>query len=108
MPEKVIIVELNNQPEYQRLLPGVPETLGMRAGRVYLKPGEACGVHSTKAQEEMLIFLSGNGEALIGEKEQVLKVGQGKIAYIPPQTLHNIKNTGQKPLTYIYCVRPVE
>ena len=103
--QEVFVVDLNEKTEYQRLLQGKPQTCGMRSGRVYLKPGESCGQHSTKQNEEMLIFLSGQGELVIGEKEQLL-VGQGKISYIPPNTIHNVKNTGSGPLIYIYCVAP--
>ena len=77
-----------------------------RSGRVFLKPGESIGQHSTKQHEELLVFLSGHGLALIGEN-QPYKIGKGKIAYIPPETLHNMKNTGTEPLIYIYCVAPV-
>jgi mannose-6-phosphate isomerase-like protein (cupin superfamily) len=104
---KVLVIDLTDKPEYQPLLTGMPQTSGMRSGRIYLKPGEECGLHSTKANEETLVFLSGEGTAFIGEKETVFKVGQGKICYIPPHTLHNIKNTGDLPLVYIYCVAPV-
>jgi quercetin dioxygenase-like cupin family protein len=105
---KALVIGLTDAPEYQPLLSGKPQTCGMRSGRVYLKPGEDCGQHSTKAHEEMLVFLSGKGTALIGEKETAFEVGQGKVSYIPPQTVHNIKNTGTEPLIYIYCVAPVE
>jgi len=98
-------MDLNDRPEYQRLLEGAPQTLGMRSGRVYLKAGEACGQHSTKHHEELLVFLSGQGELLIGDKDR-LAVGVGKVAYIPPQTLHDVRNSGSGPLTYIYCVAP--
>jgi mannose-6-phosphate isomerase-like protein (cupin superfamily) len=104
---KVLIIDLTDKPEYQPLLTGMPQTSGMRSGRVYLKYGEEIGQHSTKAHEETLVFLSGKGAALIGEKETAFEVGQGKICYIPPNTLHNIKNTGDLPLVYIYCVAPV-
>jgi mannose-6-phosphate isomerase-like protein (cupin superfamily) len=104
---KALVIDLADAPEYQPLLKGVPQTSGMRSGRVYLKPGETCGQHSTKAHEETLVFLSGKGVALIGEQENAFEVGQGKICYIPPNTLHNIKNTGDLPLVYIYCVAPV-
>jgi mannose-6-phosphate isomerase-like protein (cupin superfamily) len=104
---KALVIDLTDAPEYQPLLKGVPQTSGMRAGRVYLNQGEDCGQHSTKAHEETLVFLSGKGVALIGEKETAFEVGQGKICYIPPNTLHNIKNTGDLPLVYIYCVAPV-
>jgi len=98
-------VALNNQPEYQRILEGKPQTRGMRSGRVYLEPGKACGQHSTKNHEELLVFLNGQGELLIGESDR-LAVGPGKVAYIPPETLHDVKNTGTGPLAYIYCVAP--
>ena len=107
MSENVLIIELKNDPEYQPLLTGEPQTCGMRAGRVYLKPGETCGEHSTDAHEETLVFLSGKGTSLIGEEKIPHEVGAGKVCYIPPHTLHNIKNTGTEPLVYIYCVAPV-
>ena len=104
---KVLVIALTDKAEYQPLLTGMPQTSGMRSGRVYLKPGEECGQHSTKAHEETLVFLSGRGTALIGEKETPFEVGREKICYIPSNTLHNIKNTGDLPLIYIYCVAPV-
>jgi len=103
---KVCIVNLENDTGFQKLLSGKPQTCGMQSGRVCLQPGEACGQHSTDRNEEMLVFLSGRGLALIGENDS-LQVGQGKVAYIPPNTTHNIKNTGTEPLDYIYCVVPV-
>ena len=104
---KALVIDLTDNPEYQPLLTGKPQTCGMRSGRVYLKPGEECGQHSTKAHEEMLVFLSGKGTALIGEKETAFEVGQGKVCYIPPHTLHNIKNTGDTACLYLLC-RPCE
>jgi mannose-6-phosphate isomerase-like protein (cupin superfamily) len=103
--EKVTITELNDKPEYQRLLAGQPQTCGMRSGRVYIEPGQSCGQHSTKHHEELLVFLSGQGLLLIGEKDSH-EVGKGKISYIPPYTIHDVQNTGTEPLTYIYCVAP--
>jgi mannose-6-phosphate isomerase-like protein (cupin superfamily) len=104
---KTLVMDLSENAEYQPLLTGEPQTCGMRAGRVYLKPGETCGEHSTNAHEEMLIFLSGKGTALIGEEKTPREVGVGKICYIPPYTIHNNKNTGTEPLIYIYCVTPI-
>ena len=104
--EKTLIIDLNETAENQKLLDGKPQTCGMRSGRVYLPPGRACGRHSTKDREELLVFLSGQGELLIGEQDR-FEVGQGKVSYIPPRTAHDVKNTGGEPLTYIYCVAPV-
>jgi mannose-6-phosphate isomerase-like protein (cupin superfamily) len=107
IPSKVLIMDLNSNPEYQELLSGNPQTCGMRSGRVYLKPGETFGQHSTEANEELLVFLTGKGTALIGEEQTPYEVEAGKVCYIPPYTVHNNKNTGTEPLVYIYCVTPI-
>ena len=103
--EKPFIVELNKEKGYQRLIPGAPVTHGMKSGRVYLHPGESCGIHSTEDKEEQLVFLAGCGTAIIGEEEFI--VGEGRICYIPPHTEHNILNTSTEPLVYVFCVAPV-
>ena len=100
-------MRLSSNPEYQPLLMGHPQTCGMRSGRVYLKPGEDCGTHSTEAHEEMLIFLAGKGISLTGKEEITHEVGKDSILYIPPYTVHNIKNSGFDPLVYVYCVAPI-
>jgi len=104
---KVLVMDLSDNSEYQPLLEGVPQTCGMRSGKVYLKSGESCGQHSTEAHEEMLVFLSGSGLAYIGEEQTPHEVGAGKVCYIPPFTTHDNKNTGTEPLVYIYCVTPI-
>ncbi len=102
--KKPTVIELNDKKEYQRLIPGPPASYGMKSGRVYLDPGQDCGVHSTEGREEQLVFLQGQGTAHIaGDK---LSVGVGKVCYIPPHTEHNIVNTGTEPLVYIFCVAP--
>jgi quercetin dioxygenase-like cupin family protein len=106
--QKFIALELDQQPQYQPLLKGIPQTCGMRSGRVYLKPGEECGQHSTNTNEEMLIFISGKGTAFIGEEKIAHEVVKDNIIYIPPYLDHNIKNTGSDPLIYVYCVAPVK
>ena len=104
--ERVLVVDLNDRAEYQRLLDERSQTCGMHSGRVYLSPGQACGLHSTKDREELLVFLAGQGELIIGQ-ENCFQVGQGKVSYIPPQTDHDVKNTGSEPLVYVYGVAPV-
>lgn len=101
------VLELNDEPAYQRILEGVPKTYGMRSGRVYLEPGKSCGQHSTKDHEELLVFLSGEGELVTGEGgQEAFAVAAGRVCYIPPRTLHDVRNTGGEPLRYIYCVAP--
>ena len=105
--KEVLVIDLNEEPENQKLLSGEPQTCGMRSGRVYLAPGQACGQHSTKDREELLVFLAGQGELIIEEKGS-FQVGLGKVAYIPKQTNHDVNNTGNEPLVYVYCVAPVD
>ena len=105
-PQNVLVIDLDDKPENQRLLAGAPQTHGLRSGRVYLSPGQSCGLHSTKDREELLVFLGGEGEIIIGQDNR-FQVGKGKVCYIPPRTDHDVKNTGSKPLVYVYGVAPV-
>ena len=112
MSDRVLVIDLDSRAEYQRLLGGLekePHTCGMSAGRVFLKAGESCGQHSTENREELLVFLSGKGRLLIGKDEKDnFAVGEGNVCYIPPKTIHNVRNTSDKPLIYVYCVAPTE
>ncbi len=100
---KPFVQELADPCDYRMLLTGRPQTCGMRAGRVRLAPGQSIGLHSTKGNEELLVFLSGSGVAQIGEDTR-LQVGAGRVAYIPPQSSHDILNTGAETLVYVFCV----
>ena len=104
---KPFVVELNAKKEYQRLVDPDQHSCGMKSGRVYLEAGQACGQHSTEDREEVLVFLTGYGALKVGQ-DQELNIGQGKIAYIPPRTLHNVINSGSAPLVYIFCVAPAK
>ena len=89
------------------LLQGAPQTTGMRSGFVRLKPGETVGWHSTGQNEEALVILHGEGEALIdGRPNQSFTAPA--LAYIPPATRHNVRNTGKEPLEYVYVVAPAK
>jgi glyoxylate utilization-related uncharacterized protein len=89
------------------LLQGAPQTAGMRSGFVSLKPGETVGWHTTGQNEEALVILRGQGEALI-EGQSKLALAAPALAYIPPGTRHNVANTGKQPLEYVYVVAPAK
>ncbi|MDR3793783.1 MAG: cupin domain-containing protein [Terracidiphilus sp.] len=88
------------------MLEGIPQTAGMHSGIVRLKPGETVGWHTTGQREEALVILRGQGEALMDGKAGVSFKGP-VLVYIPPATRHNVKNTGQGILEYVYVVAPV-
>lgn len=78
----------------------------MRSGFVVLKPGQDVGAHSTGSHEELIIILGGRG-AVEAEGLGRVDVGGSRVIYIPPDTMHNVFNTGDEPLRYIYVVAPV-
>jgi len=89
------------------LLKGAPQTTSMRSGFVRLKSGETVGWHTTGGNEEALVILHGQGEALIdGQASQ--KFAAPMLVYIPPATCHNVKNTGKELLEYVYVVAPAK
>jgi mannose-6-phosphate isomerase-like protein (cupin superfamily) len=75
----------------------------MRSGFVRLKPGETVGWHTTGSNEESLVILHGRGEALL-EGQSPRRLVAPAFAYIPPSTRHNVANTGEELLEYIYVV----
>jgi quercetin dioxygenase-like cupin family protein len=103
---KVELIDLEKNSKYQRLLAGIPQTSGMKAGQVVLQPGESVGSHSTDSNEEIIIILEGSIEAVI-EGKAGLCAAKGQVVYIPPGTLHDMKNAGDSPARYIYVVNPV-
>ena len=89
------------------LLKGVPQTTGMHSGFVRLKTGAMVGWHTTGMNEEALVILHGQGEALIdGQAKQPFVAPT--LVYIPPATRHNVANTGKEPLEYVYVVAPAK
>lgn len=88
------------------LLRGTPQTAGLRSGFVRLKPGESVGWHTTGQHEEALVILHGRGEARI-EGQPARPISAQKLVYIPPGTRHNVANTGDELLEYVYVTAPV-
>ena len=80
-----------------------PRTSTFRSGPVRLEPGGNVGRHATGGNEEMIVVLEGRG-ALECEGCVQLEIAGGQIAYVPPQTCHNVCNRGTAQLTYIYVV----
>jgi len=87
------------------LLTGIPRTAGMRSGFVRLLPGATVGWHTTGKNEESLVILQGQGQAMI-EGQASRPFAAPAVVYIPPATRHNVKNTGEVPLQYVYVVAP--
>jgi mannose-6-phosphate isomerase-like protein (cupin superfamily) len=106
-PEPKIIKCGTGSEEYVRLLGGPPASVSMRSGAVALQPGTAVGKHNTESNEELLIVLEGDGALILGENKQ-LEMKEGTALYCPPDTEHDVKNTGANLLRYIYVVAKAE
>ncbi len=102
MEPKLIIPE-EKEAGFSRILRGFPESVVMRSGLVRLRPGETVGVHSTNDREELIIVLEGKGEFLISGRDPAA-LHEGTFFYCPPETEHNVKNTGGNILKYVYVV----
>jgi len=78
----------------------------MKSGAVVLRPGESVGWHVTRKREEVVVVLSGRGEFRTRDGT-VLELAPHAVAYCPPETEHDVVNTGTEPLRYVYVVAGV-
>jgi len=99
---KIIALDAHGK-DYLQLLGGAPESVTMRSGLVILAPQHSVGKHSTGQNEEILIVLAGKGEMMFKDKHS-LPVEANHAVYCPPQTEHDVKNTGTDELRYVYVV----
>jgi mannose-6-phosphate isomerase-like protein (cupin superfamily) len=82
-----------------------PTSERLKSGYVILKPGEAVGEHTTGQREELLIILAGS--ARIECEGESTALGANAVAYVPPNSRHNVFNTAHDDLKYVYVVTPV-
>jgi quercetin dioxygenase-like cupin family protein len=85
------------------ILVGPPETVTMKSGYVVLDPGHSVGKHSTEHHEEILIVLEGQGEMQFHDGSK-LELKARTALYCPPDTEHDVRNTGTGTFRYVYVV----
>ena len=100
-PRPKIITFNPDSSTYKCLFDGIKDSVAFYSGVVTVAPGESCGTHNTEIYEEMIILLKGVCQLKITGHEDVL-LNYGKIAFIPPQTEHNMVNPGPEEAKYIY------
>lgn len=89
------------------ILNGPPESVSMRSGLVLLTSGKSVGKHSTENFEELIVVLEGRGQVRINGQKP-LGIKSGVAVYCPPETEHNVVNTGSESLRYLYIVAKVK
>jgi quercetin dioxygenase-like cupin family protein len=72
-------------------------------GQQWLKPGDRVLLH-THPVEEAVMFLSGTGEATLGD--ETVAIGPGVSLFFPPGLVHGFRNTGSDVL-HVVIVFPV-
>ncbi len=97
---KTFAIKLKGKKRFTRLL-GDSSKKGLRAGLVVLKSKESIGEHKTERKEEVIVILNGSAAIYYGKNKKI-KAPQNTFVYIPPETLHNVKNSGSKSLRYLY------
>lgn len=91
---------------YRRLLDPQTESFGLKSGCVVLSSGERVGLHNTSQKEEIIFVLEGTG-IFHAEKSQKIPIEKNSFIYCPPNTEHDVENTGSIPLRYIFVVTPL-
>lgn len=69
-----------------------------------LPPGAATEAHYHPLTEEIYYILSGHGTMRIGQEER--SVGRHDAIAIPPGSVHQIHNSGERNLVFLCCCAP--
>lgn len=73
-------------------------------GSVTLAPGGGQVPWHNQEQEEVYFIVAGTGEMCLGDERQTVTTGQA--VFIPPGVFHQLTNTGDTPMTMMYCYGP--
>jgi mannose-6-phosphate isomerase-like protein (cupin superfamily) len=71
-----------------------------------IPPGEEIGEEVHHDIDQVLLFVEGEGEAVIEGRRS--PVAAGHLSFVPGGTLHNFVNTGQAPLRLVTAYAPPE
>ncbi len=80
------------------------QTENFAIGYVVLEPKGGQVPWHNQEQEEIYFVLEGEGEICVGE--ECRPISSGQAVYLPPKVFHQLTNTGDTPMTMIYCYGP--
>jgi oxalate decarboxylase/phosphoglucose isomerase-like protein (cupin superfamily) len=84
--------------------PSVTGAAESSAGVVVLEPGKGHERHTHPDSDEILYFLSGEGEQTIADEKRT--VGAGEMVHIPSGVEHSTINTSWEPLRFLAVYGP--
>ena len=85
--------------------PATTPGAGLSFGEVVVLPGQGHGRHNHPGCEEILYFLSGEGEQVIDDGEPI-PVRAGDTIYIAADVFHSTLNTGWEPMRVLALYNP--
>jgi len=86
-----------------------PKTVGSKNLRFALgvfNPDEGLVPHIHPESEEVYYVTEGKGTVYIGEERREIPIEPEIALYIPPGTIHGVKNTGKEKLVVAFFVAP--
>ena len=86
-----------------------PNTVGAKNLRFALgvfDPNEGLVPHIHPESEEVYYVIKGKGTVYIGEERKEIPIEPEIALYIPPGTIHGVKNTGKEKLVVAFFVAP--
>jgi len=69
-------------------------------------PGEGLVPHIHPESEEVYYVTKGSGTVYVGEEKKEMPIEADVALYIPPGTIHGVRNTGDKRLEIAFFVAP--
>ena len=86
-----------------------PSTVGAKNLRFALgvfDPNEGLVPHIHPESEEVYYVIEGKGTVYIGEERKEIPIEPEMALYMPPGTIHGVKNTGKEKLIVAFFVAP--
>lgn len=104
-PAEVPVVPSPSGLPTQHLVSATDGATGTFLGQQWLAPGDRVLFH-THPVEETLMFLSGSGEATLGDPAATVPLAAGTCLLIPAGVPHGFRNTGETTL-HVLVVFPI-
>ena len=86
-----------------------PDTAGTKHLRFvvgYFDPDQGLDMHIHPESEEVYYVIEGQGSVYLGEEKATTKVDRNTAIYIPPGTIHGIRNTSDGKLIVAFTIAP--
>ena len=86
-----------------------PETAGTKHLRFsvgHFSPGQGLTGHIHPESEEVYYVIEGRGTVYIGKEKAETEVNTDTAVYVPPGTIHSIRNTSNRKLIVAFMVAP--